>query len=78
MPMRQKPAIDHSLIHPVLLGVLGPVAQLGARLTGSQEVRGSNPLRSIENKRFRPPNGGLFLCLDGWVPRVPRGQAVAL
>ena len=24
----------------------GPVAQLGARLTGSQEVRGSNPLRS--------------------------------
>jgi hypothetical protein len=24
----------------------GPVAQLGARLTGSQEVRGSNPLGS--------------------------------
>ena len=25
----------------------GPVAQLGARMTGSHEVRGSNPLRSI-------------------------------
>ena len=24
----------------------GPVAQLGARMTGSHEVRGSNPLRS--------------------------------
>src|SRR5262245_55770463 len=32
----------------------GPVAQLGARLTGSQEVRGSNPLRSIELKEVRP------------------------
>ena len=27
--------------------LLGPVAQLGARMTGSHEVRGSNPLRSI-------------------------------
>ncbi len=32
-------------------GGAGAVAQLGARLTGSQEVRGSNPLSSTKKKR---------------------------
>src|SRR2546428_10853340 len=31
----------------------GPVAQLGARMTGSHEVRGSNPLRSIHSKTVK-------------------------
>jgi hypothetical protein len=30
----------------------GPVAQLGARLTGSQKVRGSNPLGSTKNREI--------------------------
>ena len=30
----------------------GPVAQLGARLTGSQKVRGSNPLGSTKLPSF--------------------------
>ena len=34
---------------------VGPVAQLGARMTGSHEVEGSNPSRStIENKALNP------------------------
>src|SRR2546426_3344571 len=32
----------------------GPVAQLGARMTGSHEVRGSNPLRSIGLQIYFP------------------------
>src|SRR6266403_1321065 len=41
----------------------GPVAQLGARMTGSHEVRGSNPLRSIQSKTVKAGHqSGLFLC----------------
>ncbi len=36
----------------------GPVAQLGARLTGSQEVRGSNPLGSTKVPTMRTPAVG--------------------
>ena len=32
-------------------GEFGSMAQLGARLTGSQEVRGSSPLGSTKNKK---------------------------
>ena len=39
-------AIFWERIQPHLKNPLGPVAQLGARMTGSHEVRGSNPLRS--------------------------------
>ena len=46
----QEAAIDHpEHIHYSYRVSPGPVAQLGARLTGSQEVRGSNPLRSTLN-----------------------------
>src|SRR5262245_42029444 len=39
--------IDRYSSFPIgCLLLLGPVAQLGARMTGSHEVRGSNPLRS--------------------------------
>ena len=43
------PAIDPArIIQYSYKTFVGPVAQLGARLTGSQEVRGSIPLRSIQ------------------------------
>ncbi len=32
----------------------GPVAQLGARMTGSHEVEGSNPSRSTKVSNLRP------------------------
>src|SRR5262245_31728509 len=42
-------AIDPSSPFPLgWLLLFGPVAQLGARMTGSHEVRGSNPLRSTD------------------------------
>lgn len=34
----------------------GPVAQLGARLDRTQEVRGSNPLRSTRERRRKLNN----------------------
>ncbi len=36
--------------------IIGPVAQLGARLNRTEEVRGSNPLRST----LIPPGMGVF------------------
>lgn len=42
----------------VYLFLRGGMAQLGARLTGSQEVRGSSPLISTKNKE---PLIGSFL-----------------
>ncbi len=33
----------------------GPVAQLGARFHGMEEVKGSNPFRSTKNKVFMSP-----------------------
>ena len=46
----------------------GPVAQLGARLTGSQEVVGSIPSRSIQKtKELRPElNPAFFSFGDFW------------
>jgi hypothetical protein len=55
----------------------GAVAQLGARLTGSQEVRGSNPLSStMFLRRVAVKAATLFLSHDltaGWA-NPPRGQ----
>ena len=34
------------ILYDIKEQICGPVAQLGARMTGSHEVRGSNPLRS--------------------------------
>src|SRR6266571_2813749 len=49
--LRDHYPIDRSSSFPLRwCGAYGPVAQLGARMTGSHEVRGSNPLRSIENQ----------------------------
>src|SRR5438093_13427379 len=46
--LRHDSSIDRPSSFPLRLWLsLGPVAQLGARMTGSHEVRGSNPLRSI-------------------------------
>ena len=40
----------HGFITSLIRKPYGAVAQLGARLTGSQEVRGSNPLSSTKKK----------------------------
>src|SRR5262249_28534945 len=55
-------AIDPSSSFPIrCLRFTGPVAQLGARMTGSHEVRGSNPLRSIHSKTLKAgPSPGLL------------------
>ena len=60
----------------------GPVAQLGARMTGSHEVRGSNPLRSIDFKRVKPPTTWrlfslAWACGSGSAP-VPRVSCLRL
>ena len=34
-------------------------------MTGSHEVRGSNPLRSIDSKRVRPPSMAAFVLSGG-------------
>jgi hypothetical protein len=39
-------------------------------MTGSHEVRGSNPLRSTDSKQVRPDaRSGLFHCGDFWGDR---------
>ena len=46
---RTDPIASHREVRPTLMGdsgIRGPVAQLGARMTGSHEVVGSNPTRS--------------------------------
>jgi hypothetical protein len=66
----------------------GPVAQLGARLTGSQKVRGSNPLGSTTTtsgihrapfREFAAFAGALFLVIGGlWLAiRVSQGTNAA-
>ena len=47
--------------------LFGALAQLGARLTGSQEVRGSNPLCSTrKGERFGySPNRSVFMRVCG-------------
>jgi hypothetical protein len=45
----------HDMVHfyksLILLSFRGPVAQLGARFHGMEEVKGSNPFRSTNPKR---------------------------
>jgi prevent-host-death family protein len=61
----------------------GAIAQLGERLAGSQKVRGSSPLSSIDS----PPAAGPALTVgcnrfrDGfgdWIDRVANGQEVVI
>lgn len=40
----------------------GPVAQLGARFHGMEEVIGSIPIRSTKIKQISRPAGRLFYC----------------
>src|SRR5688572_21088841 len=70
--------IDRASSFPLgWLLVLGPVAQLGARMTGSHEVRGSNPLRSTGSQRVRPDGkSGLFACGESTRNRPPSCFAV--
>ena len=49
------------------------MAQLGARLTGSQEVRGSIPLGSTSNKKAR--TAGFFIAPVSKKGSNPKGHA---
>ena len=50
----------------------GALAQLGERLTGSQEVRGSSPLRSTKTREKPSFGGGFFYFCPEWMESLPR------
>ena len=55
LPCKPIQDLNYSLIFAKLMHCCGAVAQLGERLTGSQKVRGSNPLSStIQNFEAKP------------------------
>jgi hypothetical protein len=56
--------------------VRGPVAQLGARLTGSQKVRGSNPLGSTRLTLLCDLGGIVSVCRHTLTHRKRRGRSV--
>ena len=43
---------------------IGVLAQLVERLNGIEEVRGSNPLGSIDFTRFEPLGSGVFVIQE--------------
>ena len=56
----------------------GELAQLGERMAGSHEVRGSNPLFSTMNSIAGRTIGQRFFLFPGWRARTPRGSTVVL
>ena len=62
-PNNPKKSLHQRKSSPIVSPRHGGVAQLGERLTGSQEVRGSIPLVStIVNSKGHRISGGLFSC----------------
>ena len=64
------PVIDSPVFS---VAIYGAIAQLGERLTGSQEVVGSIPSSSTNRKRHLKPHGFKCLfCFREFVPLLPR------
>lgn len=77
-----KATSQNSLLHPrkhspIVLPRHGGVAQLGERLTGSQEVRGSIPLVSTRALNEAPTQvGAFFINMDDTDSLATRDQIV--